>query len=442
MRLHLVAPTKNGETYLFNKGLLAPLGLMYLASHTPGDVETRIIDESVEDIDFNDIPDLVGISTMTATAPRAYDIADTYRARGAKVVLGGVHASMLPEEAGRHADSVVVGEAEEIWPTVVADAAAGRLQPLYRQEEFADFRRPLLPVRNLITPGRYWTANSVQTSRGCPHGCNFCSVTAFNGRKIRVRDTENVLEEVDSLPRNNRMRKKVVPFIDDNIAANPSRAKELFEALIPRKILWGSQASITMARDPELVRLAADSGCRFLFIGLETLSPDSLKEMGKSQNRVDEYAAALSLLEDSGIHVMGAFVFGFDTDNQSVFSDTVRFAIENRIQVAQFANLTPYPGTRLYSQLLQENRLEPEFWLDPSWDSHVVFSPKQMTPQRLFESTRQVHLEFYSYRSIFKRLRFKRHWSYWLAFNLLYRQTVVAARSQSLGIPEVASEAL
>ena len=440
MKLHLVAPTKNGETYLFNKGLLAPLGLMYLASHTPDDVETRIIDESVEDIDFNDVPDLVGISTMTATAPRAYDIADTYRARGAKVVLGGVHASMLPGEAGRHADSVVVGEAEEIWPLVVADAAAGRLQPLYRQEEFADFKNPLLPRRDLITPKRYWSANVVQTSRGCPHSCNFCSVTEFNGRRIRMRDTESVLAEVDSLPRHNRMSKKVVPFIDDNIAANPSRAKELFEALIPKKILWGSQASITIAKDKELVRLAADSGCGFLFIGLETLSPESLREMGKNQNKVEEYAEALRLLGDSGIPVMGAFVFGFDTDNQSVFSDTVKFAIENKIQVAQFANLTPYPGTRLYNQLLEENRLEPEFWLDPSWDSHVVFRPKQMTPQKLFASTRQVHLDFYSYRSIFKRLRLKRHWSYWLAFNLLYRQTVVAARSQSLGVPETVPE--
>ncbi len=441
MKLHLVAPTKNGETYLFNKGLLAPLGLMYLAAHTPEDIQTRIIDESVEDIDFNDVPDLVGITTMTATAPRAYDIADTYKARGAKVVLGGVHASMLPDEALRHADSVVVGEAEEIWPRVVSDAAAGRMERLYRQEQFEDFTDPLLPRRDLIKPNRYWSANSVQTSRGCPHGCNFCSVTAFNGRKIRVRDTESVLAEVDSLPRNNRVRKRVVPFIDDNIAAHPSRAKELFEALIPKKILWGSQASITIARDPELVRLAAKSGCGFLFIGLETLSPDSLHEMGKHQNKVEEYAEALALLEDSGIHVMGAFVFGFDTDRPSVFSDTVRFAIDNRLQVAQFANLTPYPGTRIYEQLLAENRVEPEFWLDPSWDSHVVFSPGNMTPQGLFESTRQVHLDFYSYRSIIKRLRFRRHWSYWLAFNLLYRQTVVAARTQSLGIPETVPDA-
>jgi radical SAM superfamily enzyme YgiQ (UPF0313 family) len=442
MKIHLVAPTKNGESYLFNKGLLAPLGLMYLAAHTPADVDVRIIDESVEPIDFTDIPDIVGITTMTATAPRAYDIADMYRSKGATVVMGGIHASMLPEEALEHCDCVVVGEAEELWEEVVADASSGRLQSLYKQESFEDFARPLLPRRDLIKHKRYWSANSVQTSRGCPHRCNFCSVTEFNGRKIRVRDTDNVLAEIETITRGNFLRRRVVPFIDDNIAANPARAKELFKALIPMKILWGSQASITIARDEELVALAAESGCRFLFVGLETLSPGSIAEMGKSQNKVSEYAGALKLLKKYRIPVMGAFVFGFDGDDEQTFKETLDFAIENKIQVAQFANLTPYPGTRLYKQLLEENRLiENVFWKDPAWESHVVYQPMKMAPQQLFDNTRQLHLDFYSYRSIFKRLSFRKHWSYWLAFNLLYRQTVVAARTQSLKMRRTAPEA-
>ena len=434
MKLLLINPTKNGETYLFNRGLLAPLGLMYLAACTPDEVEVRIIDENVESIDFRDVPDLVGISTMTATAPRSYGIADRYRALGAKVVMGGIHASMLPEEALEHADSVVVGEAEPTWGKVVSDAEAGRLEPLYQQDGFIDFKRPVSPRRYIIDPKRYWSANSVQTSRGCPNDCNFCSVTTFNGRKLRLRDIDNVLAEVESLSRSNLIRKKVVPFVDDNIAANPGRAKELFKALIPMKVVWGSQASITFANDEELVGLAAESGCRFLFIGLETLSTGSLDEMGKSQNKVEKYADALRLLKKNKINVMGAFVFGFDADGESAFSDTLEFAIKNKILVAQFANLTPYPGTRIYHRLLEENRLEPRFWMDPSWDSHVVFRPRQMSPRRLYENTHQLHRDFYSYRSIFKRMSLHRHWLYGLAFNLLYRQTVVAYRSRSLGV--------
>ena len=433
MKLHLVSPTKNGETYLFNKGLLAPLGLMYLAAHTPGDVDVSIIDENVGHIDFTDVPDLVGITTLTQTAPRAYDIADRYRALGARVILGGIHASMLPDEAAQHADSVVIGEAEDIWPRVVSDAVAGRLEPVYRQEGFLDFERPLPPRRDLIDNKRYWSPNGVQTSRGCPHNCNFCSVTVFNGHRLRMRAIDDVLAEVESLPRSNLIRKKVVPFVDDNIAASPRRAKALFKALIPMKVLWGSQASITIANDEELVALAAESGCGFLFVGLETLSPASLAEMGKRQNEIEQYAEALRLLKKYKIRVMGAFVFGFDSDDESTFADTLKFAISNKIQVAQFANLTPYPGTRLYEQLLSEQRLEPRFWMDPEWDSRVVFQPKTMAAERLYENTHRVHLDFYSYRSIIKRMSFYRHWSYWLAFNLLYRQSVVAARSRSLG---------
>lgn len=433
MKLHLISPTKKGETYLFNKGLLTPLGLMYLAGCTPEEVEIRLIDENTERLDFAEVPDLVGITTMTATAPRAYEIASRYRAMGSKVVLGGVHASMLPEEALQYADSVVVGEAEGTWPQVVADAEAGRLQPLYRQDEFLDFSRPIKPRRDLIDPKRYWAANSVQVSRGCPHACNFCSVTAFNGRKVRMRDVDSVLEEVESLSRYNRPRSRIVAFVDDNIAGRPPQAKELFRALIPQKIKWGSQASINMARDEELVALAAESGCEFLFIGLETTSAAALKEMGKRQNKVEEYEDGLRMLRKYGIQVMGAFVFGFDSDDESVFADTLDFAMRNKIQVAQYAALVPYPGTKLYFQLLEEERMEPGYWFDESWDGRVVFQPGKMSAQRLNFLTHKVQRDFYSYRSIFKRMHLYRHWSYWFAFNLLYRHTIVGDRSHAVG---------
>ena len=437
MKLHLIFPTKNGETYLFNKGLLAPLGLMYMAAYTPPDVEIKLIDENVERIDFSDVPDLVGITTMTATAARCYEVADTYRALGAKVVLGGVHASMLPEEALEHCDSVVVGEGENLWENVVEDARAGRLEPVYKCEAFTDFKHPRPPRRDLIDPKRYWSANNVQTARGCPHNCNFCSVTAFNGKRLRAREVDDVLAEVESLPRNNLLRTKVVPFVDDNIGAIPSRSKKLFKELIPMKLLWGSQASITIAKDEELVALAAESGCHFMFIGLETMSNSALEAMGKHQNKIEDYAEALRLLRKYKIHVMGAFVFGFDTDSATVHDDTLAFAMENKVHVAQFADLTPYPGTKLYFQLKDEERLEPAYWMDPESCGRVVYEPKHTSGAVLRSRTQALHREFYSYKSIFKRMMPPhKHWSYWLAFNLLYRQTIVANRSSDLDAPE------
>lgn len=434
MRLHLVAPTKQGETYLFNKGLLAPLGLMYLAAHTPPEVEVRLIDENVERIDFSEAaPDLVGITTMTATAPRAYEIAGRYRARGSRVVLGGVHASMVPEEALRYADAVVVGEGENVWPRVLSDFESGKLEPLYRQEDFIEFTQPLQPRRDIIDPRRYWSANGVQTARGCPHACNFCSVTAFNGRRVRMREVDNVLAEVESLPRHNRIRNKVVAFVDDNIASHPNRAKELFKGLIPMNLKWGSQASITFARDEELVALAAESGCHFLFIGLETMSRKALAEMGKGQNKVEEYDDALRLLRKYGIHVMGAFVFGFDADDESSFTETLDFAMRNKVQVAQFAHLVPYPGTRLYNELMEQGRVEPEFWFEPSWDARVVYTPKNFSAEWLTDRTHKVQRDFYSYPSIARRMYYHRHWSYWFAFNLLYRHSLSGDRSHEVG---------
>ena len=223
MKLILIAPARSKEPYALRKEPCPPLGLLYLAAYTPKEVQVRLINERVERIDFADVPDLVGIATMTATAAHAYEIADRYRELGARVVLGGIHASLVPEEALQHADSVVVGEAEAIWPRVVADADAGCLEPLYRSEGFIDFHRPRFPRRDILNRGRYWCPNAVQTARGCPHDCNFCAVTVFNGRRLRTRELDNVLAEVESLPRSRLIRRRVVVFVDDNIGARPSR---------------------------------------------------------------------------------------------------------------------------------------------------------------------------------------------------------------------------
>jgi radical SAM superfamily enzyme YgiQ (UPF0313 family) len=428
MKLHLIAPARSKERYLFGKETFPPLGFMYLAAYTPQGVEVRLINENVEPIDYADLPDLVGITTMTATAAHAYEVADRYRDLGVKVVMGGIHASMVPEEALEHADSVVVGEAELVWPQVIADADAGRLDPVYRPEGFIDFKRPRLPRRDIANPRQYWLPNAVQTARGCPHSCDFCSVTLFSGRRPRMRELDNVLAEVESLRRSNLLRRRVVAFLDDNIGARPSRAKELFKALIPMKILWGSQACVTFADDEELVALAAESGCRFLLIGLETLSPQGLAEMGKRQNKVEQYEDALRMLRRHKISVLGAFIFGLDSDGQSVFPDTLEFTLRNKMVLAQFSVLSPYPGTRLFRRLLGENRVEPKFWSDPRWESRTVFDPKNMSRETLCEMTYQVGRRFYSYRSIFSRLSFHRYWYQQLLANLIYRHSITANR--------------
>ena len=428
MKLHLIAPARSKEPYLFGKETFPPLGFMYLAAYTPREVEVRLINENLERIDFADIPDLVGITTMTATVARAYEIADRYRELGVKVVLGGIHASMVPEEALEHADSVVVGEAETLWPEVIADADAGRLEPLYRAEGYSDFQRPRLPRRDILDPKGYWLPNAVQTARGCPHNCSFCTVTLFNGRRLRMRELDNVLAEVESLPRSKLTRRKMVAFVDDNIGANPARAKELFKALIPMKIFWGSQACITFANDEELVALAAESGCRFIIIGLETLSPQALAEIGKRQNKVEQYESALRTFRKYGILVLGTFMFGLDSDDGSVFANTLDFAVRNKLVLAQFSMLSPYPGTRLYQRLLGEDRVEPRFWLDSSWESRVVYEPKNMSGERLCESAYEVGRGFYSYRSIFKRLSFQWSSSHEILANLIYRRSITANR--------------
>ncbi len=431
MKVHFVAPARSKASYLFGKETFPPLGFMWLAAYTPRDVQVRVINENVERIDFSDVPDLVGITTMTATAARAYELADRYRELGAHVVLGGIHASVLPEEALEHADSVVVGEAESVWPRVVADADAGRLERLYQAQDLGDFAHPRIPRRDIIDARHYWLPNAVQTARGCPHDCSFCSVTLFNGRQLRMRDVDNVLAELEPLRRSSLLRKRLVVFVDDNIAAKPSRARELFTALIPMNVLWGSQACVTLGNDEELVALAAESGCRVLLVGFETLSHQALVEVNKRHNKVEQYEDALRTFRRYGILVVGTFIFGLDADDESAFRVTLEFAERSKLVLAQFGMLSLFPGTRIYQRFLDEMRVEPAFWSKSLWELRPIFEPKRMSWERLSEGTYQMGRRFYSYPSIVRRLSFQRHLGYQLIANLIYRHSIVANRPAS-----------
>ena len=373
------------------------LALTILAALTGKEWKISIIDENVDAIDFSDLPDLVAISIMTPLAKRGYEIADAFRGKGVSVVLGGIHPTMMKDEAKTHADSVVMGEAEETWPLVLSDFKRGNLQPFYESANFCSLDKLAVPKRNLLNRKGYFFTNTVQTTRGCPFDCVFCSVTSFYGRTYRVRPVENVISEIG------QMEKGFLFFVDDNIVGKPSYAKELFGALIPLKIKWFSQASLSVVKDRELLNLAQRSGCKGLFIGFESLSQENLRAMGKSTNRVSEYKDAIRMLHDHGIGIQGSFIFGMDHDDSSVFSDVIRFIEKTHLEAVLFSVLTPFPGTRIYETLQRENRI-----IDRGWEkydmNHVVFRPKKMTPEELQEGFNWAYRRLYGHRSILTRL--------------------------------------
>ena len=375
----------------------ARLTLTTLAALTPPDVDVRITDENVEPIDFEEDVDLVGVTGMVMHASRAYQIALRFRQRGIPVVMGGPHASSLPFEAKEHVDAVVIGEAENVWEGLIEDLKVGSLKPFYKADAFCSMEGLPFPRLDLLRKDAYMTINCVQTTRGCPHQCDFCHVTHFFGKTYRCRSVEEVIQEVE------RLEGEFVVFIDDNIAGNRRYAKDLFTRLKPLKKKWASQASMTLTRDPELLKLAAESGCVSLFIGVESLSPENLKDVNKAFNRVPQFEEAMKALHDHDIMVLAGFIFGLDYDDEGVFERTLRFCERNRIELPSFFVLTPLPGTPLFQRIESEGRL-----LHKDWSKYngatVVFRPQLMTEETLQAGFNWVCKEGYSWGSIFKRV--------------------------------------
>jgi radical SAM superfamily enzyme YgiQ (UPF0313 family) len=414
MKLALIAPATPGGPKR-KKALIPPLGLAMVAAVTPPDVEISLTDENITAIDFEKQIDLVGITALTVTAQRAYEIADTFRAKGVKVVLGGIHPSVLPEEAGQHADAIVIGEAEGVWPKVIEDFRANKLQRVYQQRERPSLVGLPIPRRDLFAKKAYYLRNTLSTTRGCPYSCAFCTVTSFFGHTYRCRPVEEVLREIETLS-----KKNLIVFLDDNIVGNLKFARELFRALIPYKIKWVAQASVTIARDDELLKLAADSGCISLFIGFESISPASLAAMGKKINVVDEYERVIKRIHSYGIAIHGFFIFGFDEEDEGVFRRTVHFAQKMRLETAQFDYLTPYPGTAFGESLDKAGRIVTKDWARYGFE--LVFEPRPMTRETLQRGHDWAWCEFYSLPSIWRRLgiRHPHPWLFWTA-NLSYR---------------------
>lgn len=400
MRLDLIVPTWEDEKRRKMKGKafrLPQISLGIIGALTPEAIEVNYIDENLEEIDFDDCADLVGITVMTPTAPRAYKIGQEFRKRGSKVILGGIHPSVLPFEALRYCDSVVIGEAENIWHEVIDDFLRNRLKPIYQSPVRPAMAKIPFPKRSLFHNKKYYVKSLVQVSRGCPFNCSFCSVSLFYGETYRSRPIPLVVEEILSLRPD-----RFIGFLDDNIIGKRDYAKELFRALIPLKIKWLGQASLNIADDEELLTLAGKSGCKGLFIGIESISQEGLGEVNKRFQKAETLKEKIKKIHDLGILIEGSFILGLDSDDKSVFERTVDFAKEVKLDVASFGILTPYPGTLLEKKLRQENRIISYDWRLYTC-GRTVYKPKNMTVEELQEGLDWCWYNFYAYDSIFKR---------------------------------------
>lgn len=420
MLAHLISPRPpiSGTTNRDKAIQFSRFGLATVAALCPEDTDVRIINDSIDTIDFDQKVDLVGLTAMTSTAPRAYEIADKFRERGVPVILGGIHATALPQEASLHADTVVLGEAEGVMNDVINDFKIGKLKRFYQATERPSLVDLPLPRWDLLNGSKYYTeVNMVQTTRGCPFNCSFCSVSDFFGQTYRTRPIPDVVREIKQL--NSRTPLFIV---DDNVAGRPVYARELFKALIPLNIRWFGQSSVLIARDEELLRLAARSGCLGLFIGFESLSSSNMREAGKTTNYVQNYGTVIKKIHDSGIGIVGAFIFGFDSDDDGVFEETVRFIENNQLELASFSILTPLPGTQLHKRMEKQGRI-----IDRDWAKYtcgeVVFRPKLLTVDQLQNGYYWARKQVSSYGSILRRtLHFRKTALIALPLNLLMRK--------------------
>jgi len=380
-----------------NKGLMMPqLSLYILKGLTPPEHEVITLEEEAEKIDLEIECDIVGISCMTSNSPRAYYLAGEFRSRGRTVVLGGVHPTLLPDEALQHADCVVVGEAEGVWGQLLQDFKNGTLKSIYKNTH-PDLSKYIHKDFSKIIKRRSFNLIPILTTRGCPYNCIFCSVTNLYGRKIRHIPVKNVVRDIRESGARNFM------FLDDNIIGHPKYAKELFQAIKPLKIKWVGQASVSLlVDDNELLKLAAESGCKGLFMGIESVSEKQLKTMHKAIKDISLLENALKKIRKMGILVHASMIFGFDNDTRETFDDTIDFLIKNKVSSASFNTLTPYPGTQLFEDFKSEDRLISMDWKYYDHNT-VVFKPKYLSPSELQILKTEAKKRFYSYYSVFKR---------------------------------------
>jgi radical SAM superfamily enzyme YgiQ (UPF0313 family) len=410
MKVLLVYPTTttNGTPDKFKKALIPPLNLAILSRLTKladHKHQVTVINEYVQDIDFDSKWDLVGITALTSQVVRAYQIADRFMQTGAKVVLGGVHPSLLTEEASQYANSIVVGEAENIWAEVLADAEAGRLKSIYQDSSFPDLKNLILPdwtgfdlsvYRRSI--GNRMCRLPIYTTRGCLYGCSFCSVSKFFGRSYRCRPISNVLNEIKAVPAERYF------FTDDNIVCRPSYSADLFKALttVGRKITWFGQSSTTILKTPDLIPQAAKAGCTALFFGVESINSNNLTAVNKKFNDPIKYVEIARRCYREGIKPWFSFIFGFDGESLDAMAETVFFLKKNQIWNVIFWILTPLPGTALWDEMKSAGRINNYDW--SKYDlNHVVYIPDMTSADDLQDNFWKIFRAMYSIGTILPR---------------------------------------
>lgn len=372
------------------------LSLLQVAALTPDNWSVTLVDESQDPIPDGRGYDLVGITAMTHQATRAYEIADQFRKEGVPVVMGGMHPTVLPEEALTHADAVVVGEADSVWSGLLEDCLANRLGNIYRAPISGDDKLVAPWSRREILAGkRYLTTQTIQASRGCPYDCAFCTVTQYFGNRFRYREAADILKEIATFP------KKLVIFLDDNFLGDPQKARPILEGLAEMGIRWGSQTSLRFAEDRELLKLVARSGCIGLFVGIESVT-GPFSKLPKTAGQTPQ-GELMKRVRDAGIILETSIIFGFDDHDQSIFEKTLRFIEECSPSVPTFNLLTPYPGTGLYQQFEQEGRLLHKDWSRYN-HGEVVFRPKLMTPEQLYRGWLETRKSAYTWPSVFSRV--------------------------------------
>ncbi|MGO9362062.1 MAG: B12-binding domain-containing radical SAM protein [Rhodomicrobium sp.] len=439
--IHLINPKTDSLTtrpiYL-NRALYSPLaGLLAVAACIPRDrYEVVLTDENIESIDFALKADLVGISAMTSYVNRGYEIAGAFRARGVPVVMGGVHPSFMPQEALKHCDAVVIGEVELVIGKLLDDLKQGSMRGLYKSDKLHPMAGMAMPRYDLLKKHRYVNCTFVQTSRGCHQGCTFCAEPLMNGLKFRYRPVDEVIREMENCG------SRTISINDADFFGTPERPKEVMRALKGRGFKWQAGVTSKLAQEDSMLELAAESGCTMLSIGFESISRDTLKSVHKHVNRPETFAALVEKVHSYGIMVFGLFIYGFDSDDPSVFDDTVLFNIGAKYDACAYSALTPYPGTLTWYEMKKANRIVSFDWT--MYDQgHVVFRPAQMSGDDLRIGLNHAYERFYSASSIASRfpLRGKRHRTQWAIYNLFMRKGSMTEKIESIAEPTAEPDA-